>query len=116
QPIHVEDVADAVVAVVANPLTARKTYNLAGAEPIRFADLVRTAARAIGRRVALVPVPLQLAVQVARLTHIVTPEQIRRLAEDKAFAYADAARDFTFAPRSFADGVRQEARSLGLAQ
>ena len=56
--------------------------------------------------------PVQAAVLAARLTRVVSPEQIRRLAEDKAFSYAEAANDFSFAPRSFAEGVRLEARSL----
>jgi uncharacterized protein YbjT (DUF2867 family) len=113
QPVYVEDLADAVVAALASPQTARKAYNLAGATPLRFADLVRTAGRAVGRQVTLLPVPLQAAVLAARLTRVVSPEQIRRLAEDKAFSYADAARDFNFAPRSFAAGVRLEARAMG---
>jgi hypothetical protein len=89
-------------------------YNLAGAYPLRFDDLVRTAARALFRRVVLVRVPLAAAVLAARATHVVTPEQIRRLAEDKAFDYAEATRDFGFRPRSFAEGVHLEARGLGL--
>jgi hypothetical protein len=40
---------------------------------------------------------------------------VRRLAEDKAFAIDDAARDLDYAPRSFADGIRAEARMMGLA-
>jgi len=40
---------------------------------------------------------------------------VRRLAEHKAFSIAAATRDFNFAPRSFAEGVRLEAESLGLA-
>jgi hypothetical protein len=64
--------------------------------------------------VLLVPVPVEAGVLAAKLTRVVTPEQIRRLAEDKVFSYADAARDFRFAPRSFAEGVRLEAQSLGL--
>lgn len=115
QPIYVEDLADALVAALDSPAAERKTYNVGGAAPLRFAELVRTAARAVGRfRVALVPVPVGAAVLGARLTRVVSPEQIRRLAEDKAFDYADAARDFGFAPRPFAEGVRQEAHSLGL--
>jgi uncharacterized protein YbjT (DUF2867 family) len=114
QPIYVEDLADAVVAALDSPRTGHHTYNLAGAAPLRLADLVRTAGRAVGRRVKLLPVPLQAAIVAARVTRIVSPEQVRRLAEDKAFSYADAARDFNFAPRSFADGVRLEARALGL--
>jgi hypothetical protein len=36
------------------------------------------------------------------------------LAEDKAFDSSAATRDFGFQPRSFAEGVRLEAQSLGL--
>jgi len=116
QPIYVEDLADAVVAALDSSDTVKKVYNVAGAQPLRFADLVRTAGRAVERNVTLIRVPLAAAVLAARLTRVVTPEQIRRLAEDKAFSYADAARDFLFAPRSFAEGVACEAEALGLAR
>jgi nucleoside-diphosphate-sugar epimerase len=112
QPIYVDDLADAVIAALDSSVTHRKAYNLAGAEPLRFSELVQTAAHAMHRRVRLVPVPLAAAVLAAKVTRIVTAEQVRRLAEDKAFEYADAARDFAFAPRSFADGVRLEAAAL----
>ena len=116
QPIYVEDLALAVVAALDNDATVGRDYNLAGAQPLRFAELIRQAASAVGRpRVALVPVPMGLAVAAAHLSHAVSPEQVRRLAEDKAFSYAAASRDFAFAPRAFADGVRLEATSLGLA-
>ncbi len=114
QPIHVEDLAEAVVAALDHPTTAGRVYNLAGAYPLHFDDLVRTAARALFRRVMLVRVPVAAATFAARVTRVVTPEQIRRLAEDKAFDYTEAAQDFDFRPRSFAEGVHQEARSLGL--
>ena len=41
-------------------------------------------------------------------------EQVRRLAEDKAFAIDDAMRDLDYAPRSFGEGIRAEARAMGL--
>jgi nucleoside-diphosphate-sugar epimerase len=116
QPIYVEDLAEAVLAALDTPRSVRKAYNLAGAAPLAFSDLVRTAARAVGRRILLMPVPIASAVLAARLTRIVSPEQIRRLAEDKAFDTTAAARDFGFAPRSFAEGVRLEARSLGFSR
>jgi uncharacterized protein YbjT (DUF2867 family) len=115
QPVYVADLADAIVAALDSPRASRKAYNLAGAQPLRFTELIRTAARAVRRRVALVPVPIAAAVLAARLTRVVSPEQIRRLAEDKAFDYADASRDFSFSPRSFAEGVQLEARALGLS-
>ncbi|MBV9598207.1 MAG: NAD-dependent epimerase/dehydratase family protein [Chloroflexi bacterium] len=114
QPIYVDDLADAVVAALDNPTTVGRTYNLAGAYPLRFAELVRTAARTLAQRVILVRVPVSAAVLAARVSRVATPEQVRRLAEDKAFDYAEATRDFGFRPRSFAEGVRLEARALGL--
>ena len=96
--------------------TLRRAYNLAGARPLTFSQLVRVAARAVGRRrVLLLPVPVAAAVAAAKVTRIVKPEQIRRLAEDKAFDYAAATADFGFTPRSFEAGVALEAASLGLA-
>ncbi|HEV7665465.1 MAG TPA: NAD-dependent epimerase/dehydratase family protein, partial [Chloroflexota bacterium] len=115
QPIHVEDLADAVISALDEPHTIHHAYNLAGAEALPFSELVRTAASAVNRQVLLVPVPLQAALIAARLTGIVRQEQVRRLAEDKAFSFAEAARDFGFAPRTFAAGVALEARLLGLA-
>jgi nucleoside-diphosphate-sugar epimerase len=114
QPIHVADLAVAVVAALDSPRAVGQAYNLAGECPLRFADLVRTAAASLSRQVLLVPLPVAVAVFGARLTRVVSPEQVRRLAEDKAFEYAAATRDFGFHPRSFADGVRMEARELGL--
>jgi uncharacterized protein YbjT (DUF2867 family) len=114
QPIYVEDLANAVVNVLDSPRTDNHTYNVAGAHPVRFADLLRQAARAVGRHARLVPVPLEAAVLAARVTRIVTPEQVRRLAEDKAFDYGQAAADFGFQPRTFAEGVQLEAHALGL--
>jgi nucleoside-diphosphate-sugar epimerase len=116
QPIYVDDLANAVVAALDSPRTIARAYNVAGAQPLTFADLVRTAAQAVGRRIHLLPVPVQAAVLAARFSRVVTPEQIQRLAEDKAFPFVDAARDFNFAPRSFAAGVKLEAESLGLAR
>jgi nucleoside-diphosphate-sugar epimerase len=110
----VDDVAGAIVAALSMEQTIRQTYNIPGAAPLRFSALLRTAGHALGRSVMLVPVPIELAAAAVRLTRIVSPEQIRRLAEDKSFSYSEAARDFGYAPRTFAEGVSQEAQSLGL--
>jgi nucleoside-diphosphate-sugar epimerase len=113
QPIHVEDLADAVVAALNSPAAVGRAYNVAGGPPaLRFSELVRVAGRAVGRDVVLLPVPLRLAVVLARLTGVVRPEQVWRLAEDKAFDSSDACRDFGFAPRGFEEGVRLEVRQL----
>ena len=143
QPVHVADVAHAVLAAaeligldqadpaltdpaLAGPGPARTkpggvTYDLAGPAPMTFDELLRTAGQAVGSRTRFVPVPLPPVLAAARGYELVSrsprirAEQVRRLAEDKAFTIQAAARDLGFAPRSFAHGIRSEARALGLA-
>jgi uncharacterized protein YbjT (DUF2867 family) len=121
QPVHAADVADAVLAAAERPATTGHIYDIAGPEPLTFTELLRTAASAVASRTRFVPVPLSPVVAAARGYELFSrnprfrAEQLRRLAEDKAFAIDDAVRDLGYAPRSFADGIRAEARAMGLA-
>jgi len=121
QPVHAADVADAVLAAAERPAAAGHIYNVAGPEPLTFTELLRTASLAVASRTRFVPVPLFPVVAAARGYELfsknprIRVEQLRRLAEDKAFAIDDAARDLGYAPRSFAEGIRAEARAMGLA-
>jgi nucleoside-diphosphate-sugar epimerase len=121
QPVHVVDLADSVLAAAERPETAGNCYDVAGPAPLTFAELLSTAAGAVGGRVRLVPVPLAPVVALTRRYERVSrsprikAEQWERLAENKAFRIDAAARDLGYAPRSFAAGIRGEAESLGLA-
>lgn len=121
QPVHVADVAAAVLAALERPATIGSLYDVAGPEPLPFAELLRTCARAVGSRTRLVPVPLAPLVTLARGYERLSrhprirAEQLLRLAEDKAFPIDAAIRDLGYTPRPFADGINDEARALGLA-
>jgi len=121
QPVHVADVAHAVLAAARCPAAAARTYDVAGPEPLAFTELLRISARAVASRTRFVPVPLLPVIAAARGYELLSgsprirTEQVRRLAEDKAFAIDDAVRDLEYAPRSFADGIHAEARAMGLA-
>jgi uncharacterized protein YbjT (DUF2867 family) len=121
QPVHVADVAAAVVAALEQPTAIGSLYNVAGPEPLPFAELLRACACAVGSRTRLVPVPLAPLVHLARGYELLSRhprirlEQLLRLAEDKAFPIDDAVRDLGYAPRPFPEGITQEARELGLA-
>ena len=120
QPVHAADVADAVLAAAERPAAAGRSYDVAGPEPLTFTELLQTAARAVASRTRFVPVPLSPVLAAARGYELLSrsprirAEQVRRLAEDKTFAIDDAMRDLDYAPRSFAEGIRAEARAMGL--
>ena len=57
QPVYVGDVADAVVATLADPASIGKIYMLGGPHRYSFADLMRFILKATGRRRPLIPVP-----------------------------------------------------------
>ncbi|HWG62265.1 MAG TPA: NAD(P)H-binding protein [Streptosporangiaceae bacterium] len=121
QPVHVADVADAVLSAAGQPAPATGIYDVAGPHPLTFSQLLRTAARAVGSRTRFIPVPLGTALAAARCYEAVSrqprirAEQLQRLAEDKAFVVEPAIRDLGYAPRTFAEGIQAEARALGLA-
>jgi len=120
--VHVADVADAVLAAAERPEAVSTCYDVAGPEPLAFAELLRISARAVASRTRFVPVPLAPLVAVARGYGLLSrrprirAEQLLRLVEDKAFGIQDAARDLGYAPRPFAAGIRAEADAMGLAR
>jgi nucleoside-diphosphate-sugar epimerase len=121
QPVHVADLATAVLASLRRPAAIGSLYNIAGPEPLPFAELLHICARAVGSRTRLVPIPLAPLVTLVRGYERLSrhprirAEQLLRLAEDKAFPIEAAIRDLGYAPRSFADGISDEARALGIA-
>lgn len=122
QPVHAQDVAWAVVKSYLEKRTIRKAYNIAGREPLTYAELLRTIASVLGRRIHLVNVPYWMAVAAGYLGEVipnplVNVEKIRRLDEDKAFDYSAAQNDLGYSPMSFREGVSAEIaemRSKGL--
>ncbi|GEM_PF-127430 len=114
QPVHVDDVAAAVVTALEAPHAVGRAYDVGGPEPLSLRQLVEDAGRAVGRRYRFVPVPLEPLVAAARLyerlaaSPRIRAEQLERLAEDKAFDIGAAQRDLGFAPRPFFDGISAE--------
>ena len=114
QPVHVEDLADAIVACLDAEASIGQAYDVAGPEPLSLRQVVQEAGRAVGRRLFLLPVPLGPAIAAARAYERTSSrprlkaEQLERLGEDKAFDITAARRDLAYRPRSFREGIVQE--------
>src|ERR1700674_5549839 len=67
QPVYVEDVAEAVARILADPGTVGRTYELAGPGVYTLGELFNIALRIMGRRRLIVPVPFAVAEVQARV-------------------------------------------------
>ncbi len=123
QPVYYEDLARGVYAALTRPGTDGQIYDLPGARPLTYLDLVRTAAGALGKRTRIVPIPAEpvrralLLAERLRLPLPVSSEQVLRLREDKAYPYDKAERELGYAPRAFKGGIALEVgrlREIGL--
>jgi uncharacterized protein YbjT (DUF2867 family) len=125
QPVYHEDCARGVFEALERPASVRRSYDLPGAEPLTYLDLVKTAAAALGRSPRIVRLPIEpvcralAAAERLRLPLPVDSGQVRRLREDKAYPYERARIDLDYAPRPFSEGVALEVarlRRLGMVR
>ena len=120
QPVAVEDVARCVAASVGNSLVRGRTFNLGGPERLSYNDLLEEVARAMGRRLRSVHIPLAAAwPAVAVMQHLlprppVTTTQLRMLGVRNVSEGRDMERVFGFTPkplRGNIDYVRKVTRA-----
>lgn len=88
QPMHVDDVAEAMARVLEEPGTAGRAFELGGSEIFSFRELIERLCRAIGRRPWLVSIPFPVAEAGACVTQWLphaplTVDQVRLLKTDK---------------------------------
>ena len=119
QPVHVDDVAKAIVDAFFSEQTIHKSYNISGRQPLNFNQIVDLAAKALGIKVYKVHVPFTLIKICFKIYELfvsnprLKEEQILRLNEDKAFENEQACQDFGYSSRSFQEGILQEALLAG---
>jgi len=125
QPVYHEDCAGGIYEALMRPAAIGQSYDLPGAEPLTYLELVRTAAGALGRKPRIVRLPLEpvrLALAAAERSGLPLPiksEQVLRLREDKAYPYDKAKRELGYVPRTFREGVALEVarlRELGMVR
>ncbi|MGH6830766.1 MAG: complex I NDUFA9 subunit family protein [Methylocella sp.] len=88
QPMHVDDVAEAMARVLEEPGTAGRLFELGGSEIFSFRELIERLCGVIGRRPWLVPIPFPVAEAAAFATQWLphaplTVDQVRLLKTHK---------------------------------
>ena len=117
QPVHVDDLAHAALAVVEAPATDGKAYALPGGETLAYRDMVARTLAALDPPAKLWEVPMPVfrtALWLARKAGMMrglTDDAVARMREDLVFDASPAWRDFGYAPRPFepdAKAVRRQ--------
>jgi nucleoside-diphosphate-sugar epimerase len=120
QPIHVDDLAEAIIATLKNDITVRKEYNLSGKQPLTYNQVIDETASVIGKKIYKLHVPVNMVLPIVEMYNkivsrpIIRTEQVLRLNENKAFDHLEASKDFGFNPRSFEVGISQEVEIMKL--
>ncbi len=112
QPVFVDDTVAAFAAAATRPEAPGEPIVVVGPEPMTYADMVRACARALGRKAIIVPLPFALLIIGVRLAALlgirppVSPAELARTGEDKAFDTSAMRERLGVAPTPFADGLR----------
>jgi len=120
QPVFVGDVAAAAVAAAFEDRCIGREYNISGAEPLSYNEVIATICRLVGKRRMPLHLPASMIIamlQIVEATGIKLPvkaEQVQRLNEDKDFFHEEAIRDFGYTPKSFKEGILFELNEMGL--
>jgi nucleoside-diphosphate-sugar epimerase len=107
QPLFVDDLAEALLAAGHAHDVAGKVIDVAGPEPLTQREVLESIARALGKRPALIPIPLGPARGLAWLGGKGMRDRVRRMGEDRAVAIEEARRLLGFEPRPFTHGLRE---------
>jgi uncharacterized protein YbjT (DUF2867 family) len=105
QPIHAGDVARVVVASLADPTTAHKTFELGGPRYWTYREITREVMTGLGKRRLIVPMPvllIRLVAGASELVHLPFPvatDQLRQLRLDNIGPLNLVASRFGFEPR-----------------
>lgn len=117
QPVFVKDLAIAIVNAYEKNISIKKAYNISGAEPLTYNEVVDITGKALGKKVIKIHIPMKLSYNLLRIYEKITKkpklkaEQVLRLNENKDFSFDEAKNDLGYKPLKFEDGIKLEIKS-----
>jgi nucleoside-diphosphate-sugar epimerase len=118
QPIYIEDVAGSVSSIINNKKTYKKTYNIAGKNPLKYNGMLEIVKEKLKKKFRVIKLPLRLSKLLISLyagvsrNPLLTADQIARMGVNKAYSYQKAREDFGFSPVSFEKGIEKLIKKL----
>ncbi|MCX7749871.1 MAG: NAD-dependent epimerase/dehydratase family protein [Clostridia bacterium] len=123
QPVHARDLAKAIFLVLENNMAVNRCYNIPGANPLPYRDILKLIAVRVNPGIKFLYIPYRISLMMGIIYNFmftligkkgqISIEQIRRLSEDKCYSYEEADRDFGYSPITFEEGIEEEIRSMG---
>jgi uncharacterized protein YbjT (DUF2867 family) len=113
QPVHVDDVAQAVCAVLHNPATPGTTYEIGGPGAYTLREIVEMILARMRRRRILLPIPFALADRLAHLLELLpyaplTVAQVDLLKADNIAAFGSSGfSDLGIIPKKLQDAIAE---------
>ncbi|MBW3567940.1 MAG: hypothetical protein KY410_08305 [Proteobacteria bacterium] len=107
QPVHVDDVVQAVMSALTSAAAIGNTYLVGGGERLTFEEMARRTVHAETGRARVVRVPATVLALVLRVLsylprfNYLDADMVRRMREDHVFDNGPAQRDLGIAPRRF---------------
>jgi nucleoside-diphosphate-sugar epimerase len=106
QPVHAQDVAQAIINSIGNEKVYNKSVNLPGGETITYFTMIRRVAEAVGRRTQIIPCPtfiLKNMLAFMRMMNLtdLSPSLFERMNHDLAYDGQEAQQLLNFHPREF---------------
>jgi len=107
-PVNVGDVADAAIAIIDNPQTFAKQYNLGGGEKISYKEMLQRLSLYLGRKnsfinIGILPSIINFLGKIYQLDNI-NGELALRMNRDLYIENKQAETDFNYNPRGFLQG------------
>ena len=111
QPIAVDDVVECILATVGNEAYMGRTVEIGGPDHLSYSDIVQTVARTMGRKRALMPVPLPVMLGLMRVMEAILPsppvttEELRMVVLPNTTDLDSVSHHFGFEPRHFEGNI-----------
>lgn len=112
-PVYVEDVAEAILGCL-NRDISRKEYVIAGKEPVKHKQMLKSIRKNLPFRVFILRVPVLAGYTAVFFLKLIRPKtyinyaMIKRVNEDMKYDIGSAIRDIGYSPVDFETGVRKQ--------